>query len=143
MLDRSDWELLIPHRGSMCLLDGVVAWDEAHIHARSAGHARADNPLRRDGRLHALHACEYGAQAMAVHGGLLARAAGATAAPGFLVSLRGVELLCEHLHDLPGSIDVHGERLLAGAQSWQYAFRIEHEGRLVARGRAAVMAQSG
>lgn len=143
MLDKSDWEMLIPHRGSMCLLDSVVGWDEARIHARSAGHARADNPLRRDGRLHALHACEYGAQAMAVHGGLLARAAGGVAAPGFLVSLRGVELLCEYLDDLPGCIDVHGERLLASAQSWQYAFRIEHAGQLLARGRAAVMAQSG
>ena len=143
MLDKSQWEHLIPHRGDMCLLDSVAAWNEQRIHARSAGHARASNPLRLDGRLRALHACEYGAQAMAVHGGLLAQAAGGTAAPGFLVSLRAVELLRDYLDDLPGSIDVYAEKLLASAQSWQYAFRIEHAGELIAQGRAAVMAQPG
>ncbi|TDR47792.1 putative hotdog family 3-hydroxylacyl-ACP dehydratase [Tahibacter aquaticus] len=143
MLDKSQWEHLIPHRGSMCLLDNVVAWDEQRIHARSAGQARHTNPLRLDGRLRALHGCEYGAQAMAVHGGLLAQAAGGTAAPGFLVSLRAVELLRDYLDDLPGSIDVYAEKLLASAQSWQYAFRVEHAGELIVQGRAAVMAQPG
>ena len=143
MLDKSQWAHLIPHQGSMCLLDTVLAWDEERIHARSASHARADNPLRSDGRLRALHLCEYGAQAMAVHGGLLAQAAGGRAAPGLLVSLRAVRLLREYADDLPGELDIHGERLLAGAQSWQYAFRIEHQGELIATGRAAVMVQPG
>jgi predicted hotdog family 3-hydroxylacyl-ACP dehydratase len=141
MLDKAHWALLIPHQGTMCVLDTVVRWDDANIHARTASHARADNPLRRDGRLHALHLCEYGAQAMAVHGGLLAAAAGGRAAPGFLVSLRDVQLAREYVEDLIGELDVHGERLLATEQSWQYAFRIEHGGVLVASGRAAVMVQ--
>lgn len=140
-LDKSQWGALIPHQGSMCLLDTVVGFDDTHIHARSASHARADNPLRRDDRLHALHLCEYGAQAMAVHGGLLAAAAGGSAAPGFLVSLRDVQLACEFVEDLAGTLEVYGERLLAGEQSWQYAFRVEHEGTLIASGRAAVMMQ--
>lgn len=74
-LPKSQWAALIPHQGSMCLLDSVAHWDDVRIHARSGSHARDDNPLRRDGRLRALHLCEYGAQAMAVHGGLLAQAA--------------------------------------------------------------------
>lgn len=141
MLDRSQWSALIPHQGTMCLLDTVVRYDDARIHARTASHARADNPLRRDGRLHALHLCEYGAQSMAVHGGLLAAAAGGRAAPGFLVSLRDVQLAREYADDLVGELDVHGDRLLATEQSWQYAFRIEHDGVLIASGRAAVMVQ--
>lgn len=141
MLDKSQWAHLIPHQGSMCLLDTVLEWDEARIHARSASHARADNPLRSEGRLRALHLCEYGAQAMAVHGGLVAHAAGGRAAPGLLVSLRAVRLLREYADDLLSELDIHGERLLAGAQSWQYAFRIEHQGELIAAGRAAVMVQ--
>ena len=92
MLPKSDWQHLIPHAGGMCLLDEVVAWDDAAIHARTRSHARDDNPLRSDGQLRALHLAEYGAQAMAIHGGLLARAQGAVAAPGYLVSLRDVEL---------------------------------------------------
>ncbi|MDC8013330.1 phosphotransferase [Tahibacter soli] len=139
MLDKSHWAHLIPHRGAMCLLDAVVGHDDERVHARTASHRRADNPLRSDGRLRALHLCEYGAQAMAVHGALLAQAAGRRALPGMLVSLRAVELEVERIDDLPGDLDVHAERLLAGDASWQYAFRVEHGGVVLAQGRAAVM----
>lgn len=136
---KSDWAPLIPHAGAMSLLDAVVSWDDARIHARSDSHRRGDHPLRSDGRLRALHLCEYGAQAMAVHGGLLARAAGAAAEPGYLVSLREVELRRAHVDDLDAPLDVHAERLLGGAGGWQYAFRIEHRGEVIASGRAAVI----
>jgi len=138
-LPKSDWAHLIPHAGAMCLLDDVAAWDATTIHARSASHLRVDNPLRSDGRLRALHLCEYGAQAMAVHGGLLARAAGSTAMPGYLVSLRDVDLRVARVDDLDGLLDVHAQRLLGGDGSWQYAFHIEHVGTTLARGRAAVI----
>jgi predicted hotdog family 3-hydroxylacyl-ACP dehydratase len=134
------WQALIPHHGTMCLLDEVVAWDANAIHARSRSHASADNPLRSDGRLRAVHLCEYGAQAMAVHGGLLARADGGVAAPGLLVSLRAVELMVARIDDLAGALDVHAEKIVGSDASWQYAFRIEHDGVVLARGRAAVLA---
>lgn len=138
-LDKADWSALIPHQGAMCLLDSVVGWGEASIHARSESHRRLDNPLRSDGKLRALHLCEYGAQAMAVHGGLSARAVGGVAAPGFLVSLRAVELHLARVDNLAGALDVYAERLLVGAGSWHYAFRIEHCNSLLATGRAAVV----
>lgn len=130
---------LIPHQGSMCLLDEVVDWDQARVHCRSVSHRSEDNPLRDTGGLRAVHLCEYGAQAMAVHGGLLARAAGGRARPGLLVSLRAVRIACSFVHDLAGPLDVHAEKLIDTASSWQYAFRIEHEGTVLAEGRAAVM----
>jgi predicted hotdog family 3-hydroxylacyl-ACP dehydratase len=139
MLDKSDWGHLIPHQGTMCLLDGVVGWTADSIHARTASHRRADNPLRSDGILRAVHLCEYGAQSMAVHGALLARESGQSAAPGFLVSLRGVALAVSRIDDLDGPLDVFGERLLGSETSWQYAFRVEHAGVEIASGRAAVM----
>ena len=139
MLDKSDWGHLIPHQDTMCLLDSVVAWTPEAIHARTDSHRRADNPLRSDGILRAVHLCEYGAQSMAVHGALIAREAGLGAAPGFLVSLRGVSLALARIDDLDGPLDVHGDRLLGSETSWQYAFRIEHAGREIASGRAAVM----
>jgi predicted hotdog family 3-hydroxylacyl-ACP dehydratase len=132
---------LIPHQHGMCLLDGVQAWDETTLHAISDSHRRPDHPLRRDGRLEALHLCEYGAQAMAVHGGLLAAREGRRARPGMLVSLRGVELHCERLDTLAGRLEVHAILLQAGEASQQYEFRIQHEGALLAAGRAAVMLQ--
>lgn len=144
-LTKERWQHLIPHRGSMSLLDEVVAWNDDTIHITARSHASADNPLRSDGMLRALHLCEYGAQAMAVHGGLLAQRAGSVAAPGLLVSLRAVQLHVQRVDDLPGPIDVHAQKLLGGESSWQYQFRIEYEGRLLAQGRAAVInaAQAG
>lgn len=139
MLERSDWAHLIPHQGLMCLLDQVIGFDAECIHARSFTHRRTDNPLRSDGILRAVHLCEYGAQAMAVHGALLARAAGESALPGFLVSLREVEFALARIDDLAGALDVHAERLLGSAGSWQYRFRIRHAGEEIASGRAAVM----
>lgn len=141
-MERQHWQHLIPHRGTMCLLDTVVDWDEQKIHATSASHRRADNPLRSEGVLRSVHLCEYAAQAMAVHGGLLAQRDGNIAAPGFLVSLRAVKLHVARIDDLVHALDVHAEKLLDGGGSWQYAFHIEHTGALLAEGRAAVMTQT-
>jgi predicted hotdog family 3-hydroxylacyl-ACP dehydratase len=140
MLPKTDWASLIPHAGTMCLLDAVQAWDECTIHAISAGHARVDNPLRSPQGLHAVHLAEYGAQAMAVHGALLARARGIEEVrPGRLVSLRDVQLFGEYVDQLDGHLDVHAECLYADDGGAQYAFRVEHLGRLLASGRAAVI----
>ena len=139
MIERSDWEHLIPHAGAMCLLDAVIARDAARIHAISAAHTRADNPLRADGRLHALILCEFGAQAMAVHGALRARDRGGRTRPGYLVALREVVLRAEFVDDLPGTLDVRAETLLDAGASMQYAFRIEHRGRVLVAGRAAAL----
>ncbi|TPG06527.1 phosphotransferase [Rhodanobacter glycinis] len=140
MLPKSDWAQLIPHAGTMCLLDAVQAWDERTIHAISESHVRADNPLRGTQGLHAVHLAEYGAQAMAVHGALQARAhASREVRPGRLVSLRDVQLFEEYIDRLDGHLDVHAECLYADDGGAQYAFRVEHRGRLLASGRAAVI----
>jgi predicted hotdog family 3-hydroxylacyl-ACP dehydratase len=138
-LSKPEWQHLIPHTGSMCLLDEVLVWDESSLHACSTSHLRADNPLRAGGMLHAVNLCEYAAQAMAVHGALRERDAGGVARPGFLVALRDVILHVERVDDLPGRLQVHVECLIAMPDSLQYAFRVEHRGALLAGGRAAVM----
>ena len=129
----------IPHQGGMCLLDAVLAWDATTLHARSDRHRDPAHPLRRDGRLSALHLCEYGAQAMAVHGGLRGRESGAAVRPGMLVALRGVTLHVARIDDLPGALEGEAELLMEGEASQQYAFRISHSGMLLAEGRAAVV----
>jgi predicted hotdog family 3-hydroxylacyl-ACP dehydratase len=139
MIPKAHWQHLIPHRGAMSVLDTVIDWDDNRIHLVTASHRSYDNPLRSDGMLRAVHLCEYGAQAMAVHGGLLAQRDGAVAAPGLLVSLRAVKLHVARFDDLPGDVDVRAEKLLDAGTSWQYVFRVEHDGRLLAEGRAAVV----
>lgn len=132
---------LIPHQGEMCLLDRVVEWDGTRIVLATSTHRSPSNPLRLDGRLHAIHLCEYGAQAMAVHGGLCARAEGRVAKPGFLASLRDVVLHLEFIDALAGDLHVTAERLLETNDSWQYAFTVAHNGEVIGSGRAAVLAR--
>jgi predicted hotdog family 3-hydroxylacyl-ACP dehydratase len=139
-LERGDWAHLLPHAGAMCLLDAVERWDAAGIHASSAGHARADHPLRGAGGLHAVHLAEYGAQAMALHGALLARAQGDEAVrQGVLVSLRDVRLEVEFVDAANGRLDVHAERLYADVSGAQYVFRVEQGGWVLASGRVAAL----
>jgi predicted hotdog family 3-hydroxylacyl-ACP dehydratase len=142
VLSRQQWEHLIPHRGEMCLLDTVIAWDEAGIHVSAVSHRDIDNALRSDGVLRSVHLCEYGAQAMAIHGGLLAQRDGRVATPGLLVSLRAVKLLVARIDDLPDPLNVHAQKLLDSGSGWQYEFRIEHRAQLLAQGRAAVIGAS-
>ncbi len=141
MMDRAQIEAMIPHSGSMCLWDEVIEWDAQRIRLRASNHTAAQHPLRSHGRLRALHLCEYGAQAMAVHGGVRARESGGSAPPGLLVALRGVRLHCARLDDLPGAIECEAEVLVEAEGSQQYGFRITHDGNLLAEGRAAVMLQ--
>lgn len=130
---------LIPHQGSMCLLERVIEWDDRHVVLETATHRSPANPLLTNGRLRALHLCEYGAQAMAVHGGLRSTVTGVQPKPGMLVSLRSVQFGRDYVEDLPGNLRVEAECLQADAASLQYRFRITHGDEVLAEGRAAVM----
>ena len=139
MLEKQQWADLIPHQGTMCLLDEVIEWDAERILCVTRSHQRLDNPLRSNGMLRAIHLCEYGAQAMAVHGGLLAREHGEIAKPGLLVSLRAVQLYLARIDELPDALIVEADKLLDSGSSWQYQFRVRHRDALLVEGRAAVM----
>jgi predicted hotdog family 3-hydroxylacyl-ACP dehydratase len=143
MIDRDTLLTLIPHQGAMCLWDEVIEWDAQRIRLRTHNHRDPSHPLRSDDRLRAVHLCEYGAQAMAVHGGLRARDGGGAARPGMLVALRGVALHVAHIDDLSGALEGEAEVLIEAEDSQQYAFRILHAGALLAEGRAAVMLRRG
>jgi predicted hotdog family 3-hydroxylacyl-ACP dehydratase len=134
---------LIPHQGRMCLLDAVVDWDDAQIECRTATHRDPANPLRHDGALAALHLAEYGAQAMAIHGGLLERAAGGAARPGVLVALRDLRLAVARIDDLAAPLTVRAKRLLANADGLLYSFEIDADGQRLASGRVGVMYDRG
>ena len=135
----NDIRTLIPHAGTMCLLQRVVAWDEGRIVAATRTHLSADNPLRRAGRLHGLHLAEYGAQAAAVHGGLLARARGGRAEPGVLAAIRDLRLDCGELEQLDGELLVRATLLIRDGSGCQYGFAVEHAGIEIAAGRVAIL----
>lgn len=138
-IDRSTWAERIPHRGRMALIERVLSYDADGIVAESDTHRALDHPLRRDGRLHAVHLCEYGAQAMAVHGALIALDAGAGVRPGLLVALRDVELRVARIDDLSAALSIQARRQHADVNAWLYGFEIRHRGDTIAVGRAMVM----
>ncbi|WP_267225417.1 phosphotransferase [Dyella silvae] len=141
MLAKTDWAHLIPHQGAMALLDAVVTWDDATIHAITDVSTLRNHPLRSENGLHAVHLAEHGAQAIAVHGALLARLQGIDVerSGGRLVSLRDVQIDVEYIDDSRGRLDVYAERLYADDSGAQYAFRILQAARLLVSGRAAVL----
>jgi predicted hotdog family 3-hydroxylacyl-ACP dehydratase len=139
MAERIDLQALIPHQGAMCLNEHIASYDDDQVVLSTRTHLQPDHPLRSKRGLRALHLCEYGAQAMAVHGGLLARASGQRAAPGLLVAVRNVSLHVQYLDHLDGALQVTARRLVATHDSWQYEFSVCFGAALLATGRAAVM----
>lgn len=138
----TDITSLLPHAGTAVMIERVVSWDEAGIVTATTRHRAADNPLRRDGRLASVHLAEFGAQAMAIHGGLRNLAAGLPMQPALLVSLRNFEFIREHIDDLGGELEITARVLLATPTSWQYEFVVTHEGLRLASGRVAAMAHA-
>ena len=133
---------LIPHAGTMCLLDGVLYWDASVIRCFTTSHRSVENPLFSDGCLHAVCGIEYAAQAMAVHGRL---AGDVKERPqiGYLASVR--ELIChvDRLDTLPGDLFVEAEQLLGDARRVIYQFKLRSEDAVVLSGRAAVVLLAG
>jgi predicted hotdog family 3-hydroxylacyl-ACP dehydratase len=126
----------------MCLLDGVQQWDEQHIVCSSHSHLDQGNPLRCALGLSSLQGVEYGAQAMAVHGGLLAREQGQKIPPGYLAALRQVELNVDWLHDINSPLMIEATRLLGQGGQFIYQIRVLAQERLLLQGRATVMTQT-
>ena len=134
---------LVPHAGSMCLLDEVISWDEARVICRSASHRRADHPLRRDGFLPAIHLLEYAAQATAVHGALVAAAGGSSAPVKYLTGAREFDLHVTSLDDIQADLHIDAERLLAMGDSALYRFHVSADGRTLATGRLTIVPPAG
>jgi predicted hotdog family 3-hydroxylacyl-ACP dehydratase len=144
----------------MCLLDEVIAWDTDRISCRSTTHRDADHPLIAHGRLGIACGVEYAAQAMAVHGALLAGAAAAseqpphgnpavtsagggpasvTPAAGFLASVRNVQANVLRLDDVAGDLICEAARVAGDQATALYEFEVRSDARCLLRGRATVI----
>ena len=138
-LDHAGIAARIPHHGSMCVLDRLLHWDEAVIVCRARSHRDPANPMRSASGLLAPVLIEYAAQAMALHGGLLAPPE-AAATPGYLASVRGVRFGVARIDDLDGELEVQAQRLAGDDRQVLYAFSVrDAAGRDLAEGRATVV----
>ena len=113
---------LIPHAGSMVLIDQVVAWNQDEITCLAGSHRDLSNPLRNHIGVPATAGAEYGSQAAALHGGLLGRRA-----DGYLVALRDLRLNVARLDDIGDDLIIHARCLAADNQSIVYNFEMTQQ----------------
>jgi predicted hotdog family 3-hydroxylacyl-ACP dehydratase len=129
--------VMLPHAGAMVLLDAVVEWDATRILCRSRSHLDVANPLLRNGRLSAVCGVEYGLQAAALHGALLA--GGVAQRAGYVARLRDVVLAVDRLDDAAlGTLAVEAVLERAEAGGMLYALAVSD-----VRGRVVVAARAG
>jgi predicted hotdog family 3-hydroxylacyl-ACP dehydratase len=138
-INKAEIRTLIPHSGLMCLLDEVIKWDDQSITCVTNTHRDSGNPLRRDGRLSALHAFEYGAQAAAVHGGLRARSVKGIAPPGYLAALRDAHLHVASLDDVRSPLQVFATCLFGNGANTVYGCRVSAGDTAIAEGRITIV----
>ena len=98
--------------------------------------------MRADNRLGAACGIEYAAQAMAVHGALLAANDGAPR-QGYLASVRGVEFDVDRLDDIESDLDVEAERMSGDNNNILYRFEVRGDNKVLLSGRAAVILDAG
>ena len=142
LVSRDEIARMIPHAGTMCLLDGVAAWDANRVRAVSGTHRDPANPLRSGGRLSALCGIEYAAQAMAVHGGLVGKVAGRPRA-GYRVALRDVVCGESWLDGHEADLIIEAELVMADGARVIYRFVLRSGGRQIVSGRATVLLEGG
>ncbi len=130
----------LPHAGAMCLLDELLAWDALSLVCTAKSHADPDNPLRRNGRLAAVHAVEYAGQASALHSALAA----ADGAPvrALLGALNDLTLGRAYLDDLPAPLVISVSQELVMGHCASYRFALTCGDLAVAQGRLTVAGQS-
>jgi predicted hotdog family 3-hydroxylacyl-ACP dehydratase len=129
----------IPHQGDMCLLDHVMMWDGQRIRCKAVSHRLGSNPLRSRGQLGSACGIEYAAQAMAVHGALLAAAESERPRAGFLVSVRGAVLHVPRLDTIAADLDIEAVCIHGSGGNILYQFFVQADGQMLLEGRAAVM----
>jgi predicted hotdog family 3-hydroxylacyl-ACP dehydratase len=140
ILSTIDIARLIPHHGSMCLLAEVQHYDAEQIKCKAVSHRLHSNPLRENGVLHAVCGVEYAAQAMAVHGALLAKQdADKPPRGGRLASVRSVELSVSRLDNIEGDLDIQASHVMGDSNSMVYEFSVNTGERNLLKGKATVI----
>jgi predicted hotdog family 3-hydroxylacyl-ACP dehydratase len=95
--------------------------------------------LRAHGQLGIACGIEYAAQAMAVHGALLAPVNSTRPRVGYLVSVRGVTMAATRLDDIQMDLLITASCIMSSENNILYQFSISADDKLLLEGRAAVV----
>jgi predicted hotdog family 3-hydroxylacyl-ACP dehydratase len=137
-IDRAWIQRHIPHQGNMCLLEEATQWDDTTIQCLARSHVAMDNPMRNTQGLPISAGIEYAAQAMAVHGAMLAPL-NQLPEVGYLTSVRNVQWWVPRLDNVGAEITIQATRISGNEVSLLYDFSILCRDRLLLCGRASVM----
>lgn len=138
-IDADQIRNLIPHAGSMCLLDKVLSFDAQGIVCIARSHRLHTNPLRENNMLHAVCGIEYAAQAMALHGALISSTPFKTPRAGRLAGVRSVEFTVSRLDDIPEDLEIDATQLMGDENSMVYEFTVKTPHRVLLNGKATVV----
>ncbi len=139
-LTKTDVLRLIPHSGSMCLVDSVLAWSETDIVCASGCHRDRHNPLMNGDLLPAICGLELAAQAIAAHIALTSPQSSQKSI-GVLGGVTDVELNVSSLETIQGDLEIRGTCLHAQQTAFIYRFLLSGEGRRLIAGRASIFIQ--
>ena len=139
MIDAIQIENLIPHTGSMCLLDKVLTFNMQGIVCIANSHRAQTNPLRENNMLHAVCGIEYATQAMALHGALISNNPTKTPRAGRLAGVRSVQFSASRLDDIPENLEICATQLMGDENSMVYEFTVKTPFRVLLSGKATVV----
>ena len=135
-------EQLLPHAGRMRLIDRVISYDDQRIVCESDSHCAADHPLAHDGVLSIVCGLEYGAQAMAIHGSLLAVNAPNPvegARHGYLISASDLRWSVERLDRCAAPLVIEATCEFRSDNQVAYRFELRAGDQSLLTGRASVL----
>ncbi|MEA3404382.1 MAG: hypothetical protein U9R28_01435 [Pseudomonadota bacterium] len=137
ILTRSEIEEIIPHAGGMCLLEGVLHYSETEITCMTSSHLLDDNPLKKGKTLSNMHLIEYGAQSIAIHGGLLERNLSSPRI-GYIATIKSVKW--GRFNPLTPFLKVESKALVTDDISKLYTFHItDSDKQFICSGRVMVV----
>lgn len=135
-LMQKDFSHLIPHKGTMMLIDQVDSWTDQYIYCRTQSHLLKSNPLRLANSLSVIHLIEYGAQCMAIHGGLLS----GKSTPGYLAAVRNTRFYVDTLDLIKNTLHIEAKAELKIENGAVYSLRItDNDQMLLLETRATVI----
>lgn len=145
MIPFSDFIGLIPHAGSMCLLDNVREFDSHRIICEASSHRDPANPLRHQQQLSVQTGIEYAAQAVAIHGSLLALQRADTSPPrtGMIATLTDICWHVQRLDNIDGDLVILTEQLADLPQALNYRFEVSANQHVLLQGELIVALHNG
>ena len=142
---------LLPHSGTMCLIDEIISWDSTNLLAQTESHLNCNNPLRHQGAISSIIGVEYAAQTMALHAALLSQQedpgnSRKQKPGGYLATIRNIRIDADSLYS-PDSVNlsplvISVSVLMCDSQGYSYDFTITADNSPLLSGRLTIFLTS-